>query len=267
MSMRLQRRGSPATELPQEIFADWSDKERWLFIAPHDDDIVIGGGLLLQLAGDMGVEIGCLITTDGDMGYCHIEQRDQISAIRRREALASFKLLGITAVDWLGFPDNDLYRHAGRHPSVAGERGALLGYGGLQNSYTYHIRHFRPTRLFIMAESDYHPDHKLVYQETRISMFHASGSMWPELGPPLPRIAPIYEMATYTYFTTPPDIRLLASARQLELKLQAIAAYQSQLQIEQTVNSFRRAGAVEYLREVSLDLYDPSRYASLFSDS
>ncbi|MFW5711323.1 MAG: PIG-L deacetylase family protein, partial [Spirochaetota bacterium] len=54
---------------------------RWLFIAPHDDDIVIGAGLLLQQAVQEGIRIKVLVTTDGSMGYCDLKEKDEITDI------------------------------------------------------------------------------------------------------------------------------------------------------------------------------------------
>ena len=41
----------------------------WLFVSPHDDDLAIGAGLLMQAAGQAGVDVQCLIVTDGCLGY------------------------------------------------------------------------------------------------------------------------------------------------------------------------------------------------------
>ena len=70
-------------------------KETWLFLSPHDDDLAIGAGLWMQAAVKEGIDVQVLVVTDGRMGYCTLEQRDQIADIRRKETYASFKLLGI----------------------------------------------------------------------------------------------------------------------------------------------------------------------------
>ena len=41
------------------------DKEHFLFISPHDDDVVLGAGLFIQLAQRENVPVYILIVTDG----------------------------------------------------------------------------------------------------------------------------------------------------------------------------------------------------------
>ena len=54
-------------------------RETWLFVSPHDDDVPLGGGLWMQAAAEAGVDVRVLIVTDGSMGYCTLEQRDDVS--------------------------------------------------------------------------------------------------------------------------------------------------------------------------------------------
>src|SRR6056297_2307288 len=92
----------------------------------------------------------------------------------------------------------------------AGRGGATLeapdprgGHSGLQNSLTALLRDLRPTRVFVPTGADYHPDHQIVYRELLISLFHATGAVWPELGAPLDSPPPLYEMAIYCDFPAP----------------------------------------------------------------
>src|SRR5439155_12686970 len=70
-------------------------RETWLFVSPHDDDLVIGAGLWMQAAVQEGIDVRVLVVTDGRMGYCTLQQRDHIAEIRQRETFESFELLGI----------------------------------------------------------------------------------------------------------------------------------------------------------------------------
>src|SRR5215207_5147024 len=47
----------------------------WLAIAPHDDDIVLGMGLVVAAAAAEGVEIHLAVTSDGGLGYLRPEDR------------------------------------------------------------------------------------------------------------------------------------------------------------------------------------------------
>lgn len=249
-----------------ELFDDWSkDQERWLFISPHDDDVVAGGGLLLQKAVEDGVDIAVRITTNGNMGYCDPGDQDSIVDIRRRETLASFGRLSVKDIDWLGYADNDLYRYAGRRPALDGDPGPLAGFTGLQNSYTHVLRSVRPTRVFVPGQRDFHPDHKLVYQEVLISLFHAGGAIWPELGRPLASVPSVYEMAVYCPFEQDPDIKIEGCPEHLAEKTAALRAYQSQRQIESVIQTLEDGGPVEYVRDIRYRLYSPSMYAELFA--
>lgn len=248
-----------------DAFDDWRGAgERWLFISPHDDDVIVGSGLLIQRAVEEGVDISVVITTDGRMGYCDLAQREAIVEIRKRETLESFALVGVDKVSWLGFPDGDLARNLGRRRAQEGDPGVIEGYAGLQNAYVRILRDLRPTRLFVATGNDLHPDHKYVYQEALVSIFHAQGEIWPELGLPIPEAPAVYEMAVYSPFPEDPNIMIEGRPVHLERKLAAISAYRSQKQIDLIVQNQRMSGAVEYLRQVAFSLYTPAFYSGLF---
>ena len=237
--------------------------QQWMFIAPHDDDVVIGGGLLLQQAVQEGVRTKILITTDGSMGYCALSEKDSIAEIRKTETRESLNTLGIEDVEWLDYPDANLISHIGRRE--AGENpNVIAGFSGLQNSYTAHLREFRPSHVFIMSENDYNPDHKIVYQEVLISVFHAQGAIWPELGPPLSQRPHVYEMAAYCNFKENPNVEIAGSEVELQKKLNAVESFQSQNQIGMLIENLRAHGPYEYIRDIGFDYYQPSAYYSLF---
>ncbi len=264
----LQRRINETSENKESLsrlFESWyGDEERWLFISPHDDDIVVGAGILVVCAVEHGVHCSMRIATDGSMGYCDLSEKDSITRIRKDEAQESFSVLGVTDVEWLGFADNDLYRFAGRRPAQAGDPGVISGYTGLQNAMTSMIRTTRPTRIFVPGLTDFHPDHKLVYQELLISIFHASGEIWPELGKPLEEIPDVYELAVYYRFLEPPNLKITAPAESFQKKLDAIRCYRSQRQIERTISSIEESGPVEYYRDIEFGFYSPMEYEGLF---
>src|SRR6185369_1825284 len=91
-------------------------REAWLFVSPHDDDLVMGAGLWMQAAVAAGVDVQVLVVTDGRMGYCTLEQRDSIAKIRKGETYASFKILGVgeKQIAYIAYPDGGLYTLQGR---------------------------------------------------------------------------------------------------------------------------------------------------------
>ncbi len=239
--------------------------QTWLFVSPHDDDLCLGAGLLIQAAVASGVEVQSLIVTDGCLGYCTMEQRDDIINIRREETFDSFAMLGVDQdhVHYINYPDGGLLKYQGRRPAEENEPN-IEGYVGLQNAFTYYLRKFRPTRVFVPTHTDLHPDHRYSYSELMISLFHASGAIWPELGAPLVEIPKVYELAVYCDFSSKPNIEVMGNQEVFDQKLKSVEAYRSQVQIGALVKSTRDAGPFEYLREINFKLYSPSNYRGMF---
>ena len=264
LSVREQGQVRHSTEL-KDIFKDWKGAdEHWLFVAPHDDDIILGGGLIIQKAIQEGVKLSMLVTTNGQMGYCSPEQKENIAEVREAETRESFGYFGITDIEFLGFPDGSLNIYSGARFATPEDPVNVEGLAGMQPAYTKALRSTRPTRVFVPGGSDYHPDHKLTYQELLISVFHASGDIWPELGEALPAVPHVYEMAIYCDFVEAPDIRIESSQDALETKLKGIEAYRSQPQIASLIDSVRRSGPVEFLRDLTFEFYRPAKYKKLF---
>jgi LmbE family N-acetylglucosaminyl deacetylase len=255
---------------PAEVFTDWKGAaECWLFVSPHDDDVVIGAGLTFQAGLVEGAQVHALVVTDGRMGYCRLEQRRNISKIRRVEAEKSYQLLGLPPdhLRFIGCPDGNLNAHCGRRFAAIGTTAEIEGAGGLENAITHALRQIRPNRLFLPTSADLHPDHKIVHEEVLVSIFHAQGSIWPELGTPIAELPKVYEFTCYCDFPEPPQIRIDATPAMLETKLQGISAYASQEQIESAVAIQRSVGAIEYIREIEFRLYEPQQYHALFARS
>jgi len=243
-------------------FSDWQEKERWLFLAPHDDDIVIGAGNTLLAAVNNNVEVHCAITTNGYMGYCTPEHKNTIEKIREEECFNSFKTLGVEHVHFLHFPDCALTTYSGRTFNTTGDASEIAGATGLQNSYVHLLREVRPTRLFLPTVTDLHPDHQATHKEMLISVFHAEGGIWPELGERIEAIPTIYEYAVYTDFSKSPQICIELPQDILDKKLQAIYCYKSQTQIENIIKKLNYR--FEFIHEMEFDFYDAKKYQAEF---
>jgi len=240
--------------------------ERFLFISPHDDDVIIGGGLLILSSLKDKVPVHIAVVTDGSQGYCSLEEKDTISEIRRKETCAAYKTLGVKKknIVFLGFPSCGLTRYLGRRPAKAGEQPQSHGYTGLQHAFTELLRRVRPNQVFLPTYADIHPTHRLVHSEFLISCFHASGAIWPELGKPLAGPPYIHELAVYCNFPTTPKLRVQAPMKALGRKLAAIAEFRSQRQIKSLTDQIKQAGPYEYFRPVDFSLYNPSVYRDMF---
>ncbi len=243
-------------------------KERFMMISPHDDDAVLGAGLLIQLAKRENVPVHILIVTDGSMGYCSVEEKDNIAEIRRNESFECYQALGVLKknIVWLGFPDCRLNNYRGRSPAGPDDPVAISGFTGLQNAFTYHLRKIKPSQCFLPTNNDLHPDHLIIYDEFLISLFHSAGNIWPELGKALDRVPYVNTFAVYCDFALPPTLRMRTPISYLENKLRAIAAFRSQRQISSLIENVRHCGPEEYIRAIDFKLYHPANYRNQFEE-
>jgi LmbE family N-acetylglucosaminyl deacetylase len=271
MTIQFDRRNGQETissANPADIWSPWQhEKESWLFIAPHDDDIVCGAGLTFLAALQHKINVFAAVISNGRMGYCTHEQRQTITQIRREETQTSFAYLGLPQENLylFDYDDGALSQNMGRRFATdPTDTNAIAGGTGLQNTLTWLLRKIKPTRIFIPNRLDLHPDHKVVHHETVISVFHAQGEIWPELGAVIDSIPFLYEYATYSDFIKLPDIRVCVSDTLAEQRLQALALYKSQLQIGLVVEQLRKVGGKEYLLEMVFEIFKPEKYDTLF---
>jgi hypothetical protein len=117
----------------------------------------------------------------------------------------------------------------------------------------------------VPTSTDLHPDHRMVHSELMISIFHACGDIWPELGEKLSKVPYVSEMAVYCDFPSPPQLRITTPESYLDKKLECLAKFASQLQIDSLIENVRAGGPVEFLRSMDIHLYQPSRYMDRFN--
>jgi len=248
---------------PSEIWSDWQGRdERWLFFAAHDDDIVIGAGLTLLAGVHLGVDVHAGIISNGRMGYCTPEQHSTIKQVRKEETCESFRLLGMPKGNLYQFDydDGDLQQQSGRRFATdPNDSRAIAGAVGLQNTMTWLLRKVRPTRVFMPNRLDLHPDHRAVNTDLLISIFHAQGQIWPELGSPITLLPKLYEYPTYNDFVAPPTLRVRVSDDLVEKRLAGIALFRSQLQIDMIVNELRKAGRNDDLFELTFEVFNAKK--------
>lgn len=84
--------------------------ERYLLIGPHPDDIEVACAPTVRALTQAGKHVSFVILTDGRMGAIDPNLfGDELVEIRKLEALASAKLLGVTSVTFLPFHDGAMY--------------------------------------------------------------------------------------------------------------------------------------------------------------
>ena len=259
------------------VLSAWkSGEEGFLVLVPHDDDAVVGMGMMLQHLTRCDLPLSLAIVTDGRLGYTSPNDRERISEIRHQETLRSCELLGIahSQVQWLGFPDGDLDRYRGKRLAVAGDPVSTDGYTGLEDAFVRLLRRgithkgktFPITRIFFPAASDYHNDHIVSAEQIMISVFHAQGTIWPECGTAITHRPYCYQFSVYCDFsaTEPANLLYRGSEDHWNAKMRSIMAYESQGQIAALVDALRKEGPYELFREVEFRLASRERQLAPF---
>lgn len=236
------------------------EKECWLFVVPHDDDLVLGLSTTLLQAHRLGIPYRVIIVTDGQNGYATDADAKNIVQVREQETSNCFRALGLTdlefadIVKFLGLPDCNLQQYLGEK---------------LEKPLTAELRtridQRAVNRVFTVSESDYHLDHSAVVLALKISIFHSLGEIWLGDGAsPLKNKPVLYQACVYCPFANgqlPTHINHLSQS-DLEKKLSGISAFRSQRQITALVKSIRDGPKVEVLLESEWLLYNPEKYLS-----
>lgn len=154
-------------------------------VLAHPDDESLGfGGTLASYAAE-GVETYLVTATRGERGR-HGESRSnfpaQLGALREAELQEASKVLGLSEVCILGYPDGALDQV---DPSEAAARIAA------------HLRRLRPHVVLTFGpEGGYgHPDHIAISQLTAAAIVRAAGSQDAQSGGPPHQVSKLHYMA------------------------------------------------------------------------
>lgn len=172
-----------------------------LAIGAHADDVELGCGGTVALLADLGRKVGILHLTRGEAGT-----RGTVEE-RRNEAEVAARALGAATVEFLDFGDGGLR-------TGQAEEDALIGV----------LRRLRPELVLGPAPSDRHPDHgrahRLVADASYYSGLVRRGDDQPH------RPAAVFSYMQHDPFVPSFVVDVTAT---WERKLEALAAYQSQL--------------------------------------
>ena len=137
--------------------------KRGMVVVAHPDDAEFGAAGTVAKWVAEGIEMTYVLTTDGSKGSSDPEMNPQeLARIRREEQLAAARELGITDVEFLGYPDAYLQHTL-----------------DLRRDITRAIRKHRPDRLIAMSPyrsfgiNSYinHPDHLAVGDATLAAIY------------------------------------------------------------------------------------------------
>ena len=248
---------------------DAADNPRWLILSPHDDDAVLGCGILVNLAIRAGIPVHILVVSDGRLGFSKQDEWHNLAQRRQTEMDACAAALNTNclqqenlAVSYLGYPDGKV--QAMVHAAID-DTGHL---SGLLPDLCERYRTFRPTTIFAPTPTDLHPDHQAVSAAADIVGFHASAGIWQHLGEPLPEPPQRIDYAVYCPFESNPDIRLTGDAVSMHAKRAGIEAFASQPAIiASLLQRLDESGPVECLRRRPWPAYQARDYDDLFVDN
>ena len=206
--------------------------DRVLVAAPHPDDESLATGGMLQAAGAAGAARRVLIVTDGDNNpwpqrwaekRWHIGAADRArwGARRRAEALAALGVLGVADADVRCFGLADL----GLTDALMRDAPDLVGLLREQ------LEQFGPTRVFLPALGDRHPDHSALHVALRLALMNASGTA--------PRL---HAFGVHGQSAAKGGLTLALNAAQRDTKRKAIMQHATQMRLS-------RRRFVAYARE------------------
>jgi LmbE family N-acetylglucosaminyl deacetylase len=212
--------------------------QRALVISAHPDDLDFGCSGTVALWNRAGTAVTYVICTDGSKGSDDPSlSPEEIAATRQREQMAAARVVGVNAVDFLGFPDGELENSA-----------------ELRRRLVETIRRVRPDVVVCQDpanrafENFYvsHRDHRAAAEAAFDAVYPASGSplFFPELAT---GGLPPHRVHSMMFFGTHAPNHWQDISSVMDLKLQAIFSHRSQLghrgDLEQFVRDrFRDAG-------------------------
>lgn len=197
---------------------DYKKIKKALFIGPHPDDIEIGAGATVKKLINQGTEVFFLIATDGGAGSKDPEMTaEKLPLIRREEAIASGKFLGVKEIEILDFPDGGVYEVE-----------------DLTTEIIKRIIKISPDAVFApdpLLPTETHPDHLKTAEAARRSIPLAQFPLSVKRrGIELEKdtVLPANISLLY-YYTARPNLYIPVSKAELEAKFAAIKLHKSQM--------------------------------------
>jgi LmbE family N-acetylglucosaminyl deacetylase len=205
---------------------EWDEIQRVMVVFAHPDDAEFGSaGTAARLVKD-GKEVFYVVTTDGSKGSSDPTMSpEKLIATRQEEQCEAARIIGVSQVSFLGFPDGML------QPTLE-----------LRKAITACIRRFKPdvviaqnpTRDLTMSVFVQHPDHLATGEATLAAIYPTARDRmtFPDLL--AQGLEPHAVREVWIAGTGAPD-HFVDISGTIEIKTQALAAHSSQVKAE-TVN-------------------------------
>jgi LmbE family N-acetylglucosaminyl deacetylase len=159
---------------------------------------------------DQGARVTIAIATNGEVGGPG-DDPIAITAIRKREAEASARLLGASLI-WMGFQDEMLFNTR-----------------EVREAFIDAYRHARPDAVFIHSTEDYHPDHRIAGQVALDARIPAAVPLVKTSLPALEKIPHLFIMDTLAGVNFEPEYLIDISSQQT-LKEELLRSHASQIE-------------------------------------
>lgn len=183
----------------------------------HPDDETIGLGATIALLSEVGYEVYVVTfcwsrqADWGDTGYSRMEWKAKIEELRRREAEAADKTLGVKERIGLGIPTQGVINDRATYQRVVKL-----------------IRQIKPFAIFTHYYEDKHRDHRAVSQITEEAWWKASENVLVDLGQPW-RAEALFFYEIFELFTRPTHI--IDVTRTFQRKTEALYCFESQMPV------------------------------------
>lgn len=222
------------------FFPGWKRGESVAFLSPHDDDVVLGAGILVRAVLAAGGRPLILIFCKGDAGYSTPAGRRTIVRTRRREALAAYATLGVDPADihFFGLPDLSLMAYVNRK---------IPGRAGVLDRFLRLLRKHHAGRVIFSSPHFENWDHTGVYYLGMYASPQAGDPILADLGDP----SPVTSLLVYSVWgdfapsaegndALRADVGILAGDEEEAIVRKSLLAFASQKKVLENTMARRR---------------------------